>query len=129
MVLDNPLLTPADVQRALDVIKTSTNEQFETPEALLQAAADRAVIGVDNATPAVRGTPVGGINLNPTLLNLQIKRDGKGIPLPTYQQPIGNMKIEGLLPVIINITPIANLPLLLGFDTKSSHELSLLLDN
>ncbi len=55
----------------------------------------------------------GGINLNAELLNLQIKRDGNGIPLPLPQQPIQNMKIEGFLPVIINIEPIS-IQLLLG---------------
>lgn len=62
---------------------------------------------------------VGGINLNPALLDLQIKRDGNGIPLPINQQPIGNMKIEGFIPVIINVTPV-NLPLLLGVNYKKA---------
>ncbi len=57
---------------------------------------------------------VGGINLNPKLLNLQIKRDGRGVPLPLEQQPLDDMKIDGFFPVIIRITPIPNLPLRLG---------------
>ena len=61
----------------------------------------------------------GGIDLNPELLDLQIKRDGNGVPLPLPMQPIENMHIEGFLPVIINITPVTNLPLLLGLaDTE-----------
>jgi len=55
----------------------------------------------------------GGINLDPELLDLQIKRDGNGIPLPVWDQPIESMKIEGFVPIIINITPV-NLPLFLG---------------
>ena len=58
-------------------------------------------------------TPVGGINLDPALLNMQIKRDGKGVPLPVNQQPMLKMEIEGFVPVIINVTPV-NLPMLLG---------------
>ncbi len=58
--------------------------------------------------------PLGGIDLNPDLLDLQIKRDGRGIPLPLDQQPLENMQIDGFLPIIININPVANLPLLLG---------------
>lgn len=58
--------------------------------------------------------PVGGINLNPELLDLQIKRDGKGVPLPVFEQPIGEMKIDGFMPVIINVMPVYNMPLLLG---------------
>ena len=64
---------------------------------------------------------IGGINLNPALLDLQIKRDGNGIPLPITQQPIGNMKIEGFIPVIINVTPV-NLPLLLGVNEQKSSD-------
>jgi len=49
---------------------------------------------------------VGGIDLNPSLLDLQIKRDGSGVPLPLPQQPIENMNIEGFYPVIINVAPV-----------------------
>ena len=43
----------------------------------------------------------------------------KHIPLP--QQPIETMRIDGFVPIILNITPISNLPMLLGFggDTPS----------
>jgi len=57
---------------------------------------------------------LGGIDLNPALLNLQIKRDGSGVPLPLLQQPIHTMQIDGFIPIIINITPTINLPMLLG---------------
>ncbi len=65
---------------------------------------------------AMAGTrdEVGGIDLNPELLDLQIRRDERGIPLPLFEQPLGEMNIQGFIPVIINVTPINNLPLLLG---------------
>jgi CheY-like chemotaxis protein len=69
-----------------------------------------------NGQLEAQSSPLGGINLNPALLNLQIKRDNKGIPLPLPQQPVGDMNIDGFLPVIINITPIPNLPMLLGMN-------------
>ncbi|OGX18454.1 MAG: phosphoglycerate kinase [Omnitrophica WOR_2 bacterium GWC2_45_7] len=56
----------------------------------------------------------GGINLNPALLDLQIKRDGNGVPLPVSEQPFETMRIEGFVPIIINIAPVTNLPMLLG---------------
>lgn len=56
---------------------------------------------------------VGGINLDAAMMNLQIKRDGRGVPLPVLQQPISTMQIDGFLPVIINVAPI-NIPLFLG---------------
>ncbi len=57
---------------------------------------------------------VGGINFDPTLMNLQVKRDKNGVPLPLPQQDLQNINIEGLYPVIINIAPatMANFPLL-----------------
>lgn len=65
----------------------------------------------------------GGIDLNPALLDLQIKRDGNGVPLPLPQQPIGTMRIDGFVPIIINITPIPDLPMLLGLaDTEPNKE-------
>jgi len=70
----------------------------------------------------------GGIDLNSALLDLQIKRDGNGVPLPVFDQPMDRlMNIQGFLPVIINVTPV-NVPLLLGLadTTDSDHDYSLL---
>ncbi len=55
---------------------------------------------------------VGGIDLNPVNMNLQIKRDSQGVPLPLNVQPIDSMQIDGFSPVIIQILPIHQLPLL-----------------
>lgn len=57
---------------------------------------------------------VGGIDLNPVQMDFQIRRDGEGVPLALPQQPLENINIDGFLPVIINISPATNLPLLLG---------------
>ncbi|MCK5214821.1 MAG: hypothetical protein KAR05_05660, partial [Candidatus Omnitrophica bacterium] len=48
----------------------------------------------------------GGIDFNPRLLDLQIKRDGRGVPLPLPMQDVEHINIEGLYPVIINIAPV-----------------------
>jgi len=66
--------------------------------------------------------PFGGIDLNPALLDMQIKRDGYGFPLPVSQQPIESFQIEGLIPVIINVTPAPSLPLLLGSEIEVENE-------
>ena len=58
----------------------------------------------DNAMQAKRGE-YGGINLNPALLDLQIKRDGNGVPLPVNQQQLQNIHIEGFMPIIILLEP------------------------
>lgn len=57
---------------------------------------------------------VGGIDLNPALFDLQIKRDGNGVPLAMDLQPVKDMQIEGFIPVIINITPVVDMRALLG---------------
>ncbi len=72
----------------------------------------------------------GGIDLNRKHLDLQIKRDGKGVVLPMAEQSIEALQnIEGFIPVIINIAPVMNMPMLLGFtdteeDIKDTRSLS-----
>jgi len=58
----------------------------------------------------------GGIDFDPTNMNLQIKRDGRGVPLPLPQQNLDQINIQGLFPIIINIVPInaQSLPIFLG---------------
>ncbi len=49
----------------------------------------------------------GGINLDAAMLDLQIKRDGNGVPLPLDMQDADlGMRVEGVLPVILRIMPI-----------------------
>lgn len=56
---------------------------------------------------------VGGIDFNPSRMDLRIRRDALGVPLPVELQDLPNIHINGLYPVIINITPVVNpLPLL-----------------
>lgn len=74
--------------------------------------------------PGAPGTK-GGIDLNAGLINLEIKRDQNGVPLPVNMQPIMNMDIQGFVPVIINITPALNLPMLLGKNELKQKLMSL----
>ncbi|MBF0522969.1 MAG: NAD+ synthase [Candidatus Omnitrophica bacterium] len=49
----------------------------------------------------------GGIDFDPSMMNLEIKKDAKGIPLPIYEQPLEEaIKIDGFSPLILAITPI-----------------------
>jgi CheY-like chemotaxis protein len=73
---------------------------------------DNTLHPVDAAMNAV-AKDVGGIDLNPANLNLRIKRDGKGVPLPVGRQDMGQLNnIEGLVPVIIKIVPATYIPAL-----------------
>ncbi|MEI6438322.1 MAG: hypothetical protein WCO69_06205 [Candidatus Omnitrophota bacterium] len=47
----------------------------------------------------------GGIDFARANLDLQIKRDGNGVPLPVSQQNLENIRIDGLVPVILDIAP------------------------
>ena len=60
---------------------------------------------------------VGGINLDPTLLNMETT--GKGINFNIPDEVINNLnpsQINGFTPVIFNITPIKNIPFFLGIN-------------
>jgi WD40 repeat protein/MoxR-like ATPase len=68
----------------------------------------------------------GGIDLNPANFELRIKRDLQGVPVSMEQQPpeIQNFKLDGLVPVIINITPVVNFPLLLGMAESDESQVA-----
>ena len=57
---------------------------------------------------------VGGIDMSQASLDMQIKRDGAGVPLPINQQNLDNIRIDGLVPVILNIQPATDAPLFAG---------------
>ena len=63
------------------------------------------------ADPSSTAIP-GGIDFTSGNLDLEIRRDRNGVPLPLPQQPIADLRIEGFFPVITHITPV-HLPQLL----------------
>lgn len=102
----------------------------EKPSAFLAVAAALDVtlparVEVDSieaetvASSAAGDNQVGGIDFDPSLLDLQIKRNGKGVALPLPQQNIDQIHIDGLYPVILNIQPAAiqDFPFLLSART------------
>jgi len=65
----------------------------------------------------------GGIDFNPNSLNLTEQGEKIEINLPSLNlQDIQSNTIDGILPVIINITPITNFPMLLGISEESEEE-------
>lgn len=66
---------------------------------------------------------LGGIDLNPTHFDLE--RQGSASPIQFDLKNFENIEIDGLYPVIINIAPVTNLPLLLGVRQESQPQLSL----
>ena len=93
-------------ERLMNVLRPAPQPAAKQPVVIRRRKGDNAQFA-DGEKP-------GGIDLDPALLDLQIKRDKAGIPLPLFEQPIEDMRIEGFIPVIIDVTPIQSIPLLLG---------------
>jgi len=62
---------------------------------------------------------VGGIDLNPNMLELQTQGTGINFDIPIDLQAIESIQLDGFSPVIFHIAP-ANLPLLFGETTKQN---------
>ncbi|MDP8266172.1 MAG: hypothetical protein P9M07_04425 [Candidatus Aceula meridiana] len=67
-------------------------------------------------------TRTGGIDLTGIYKDLNIKIDGEGVPLPLEMQNLEQIQIDGLVPVIINIMPMPQLPQLLGFQNIEERD-------
>jgi len=95
----------------------------------VEGESDEGIYGANS--PAANEDEVGGIDFDAGHLNLMVERDGNGIPLPVYLQPVDVINIQGLVPVIINVAPV-NMPLIFGAlydenaplaDTSQDHSL------
>jgi hypothetical protein len=63
-------------------------------------------------SPAMFNSTKGGIDFNSSNLNLLIKRDGAGVPLPLALQDVASLsRIKGFFPVILEIKSARNLPI------------------
>jgi len=86
--------------------KEGANENFAAEAQLSQNQS------IDHAMHSVVSRN-GGIDLNSVNLNMQIKRDGRGVVLPLSQQDLAQLSnIKGLDPVILSIKPASQTPLL-----------------
>lgn len=105
-----------------NIISTVRGERDENAPAIGVSRSNGVMQGDEQDNSALSPTPVGGIDLNLEGMDLQIKRDASGVPLPIEQQPLMDMQIDGFLPVIINITPVSNVPLMLGLGGSADTE-------
>ena len=56
----------------------------------------------------------GGIDLNPNISNMEILKNEKGYELKFNNLQVISPNVQGLIPVIIQIIPATNIPMLLG---------------
>ncbi len=129
LLADVPMLDKQGIEYALDnIILLGQRGRIIVPglygERFYELLESARVIGaIDRAMFEMTGEvekqvnkikKVGGINLDAAMLDLQIRRDGNGVPLPVAEQDFSTIHIEGVFPVFINATPVS-IPLLLGF--------------
>ena len=74
-------------------------------ESSMSSAAD---IAGDDVRP-------GGLDFTAGAMNLEIRRDGRGIALPVAQQPLDTMQIDGFFPVFLNVFTVSP-PMYLGIE-------------
>jgi hypothetical protein len=85
--------------------------EYVAPPATYNFPPNQAMSTKKNAAAITRQWERGGIDLNSRNLDLQIKRDGKGVPLPVSQQNLDNIRFDGLAPEILNIKPASDVTL------------------
>ena len=102
------LLTDGSVAQLLVIFGRYIKEYVDrmpTAKELFDAAGERVERLVTGGLKEQAMVEPGGIDMNAANLNLQIKRDGYGVPLPISQQNLENIHIDGLIPVILDIRP------------------------
>jgi len=90
---------------------------------------DNGMTGKDEKLPnedAAMSDEVGGINLDPSQMQLETTGTASMFDIPLDAESLENINIEGFVPVIFSITPITNLPLIMGSkEEKEVEELSM----
>jgi|GEM_PF-2803043 len=103
----------------------STPERFEadvsrkfTPQIGKIVASPPVIVSMINAAgyEAHRAEPgtKGGIDINPALLKLLVKRDGNGVPVPVGNVNLKDTDIYGFEPVISKVEQVDSLPAFIG---------------
>ncbi len=114
MVRDDPEAVRRFIRRWAQVAPETLGKSVPTDN-----GGDNAVFGkADSQVDAADN--VGGIDLSGRWLDLQIRRDQQGVPLPLSDQPVADIEsnIQGFYPVIINVVPI-RIPLLIGWEGET----------
>ncbi len=114
-----------DAQKAYGVLLLMHDRALSLAQAL--EIIDRAALS-DEAKEA-DAADLGGIDLNPQNFDIENTSGSRfTFDFEFNEQDIINIRQNGLTPVIINITPITNIPLLLGLNREQEEKLSYLLN-
>jgi len=107
------------------LINSALSSMFQTANVPLQARLKDGtpLEFIDKAR--LTSSPIenpGGIDMNPNNLNLQTQGGRFDFKLPMNSLDLQNIRIDGFTPVIINVAPLTNLPLLLGLVDEDINE-------
>ncbi|MBF0489848.1 MAG: hypothetical protein HQL15_04435 [Candidatus Omnitrophica bacterium] len=101
--------------RIIEIFKRAEERKQDLPNGKIESS---------DKEGALLDATKGGIDFNAANLNLQIKRDGKGVPLPIAQQDLENININGLIPIILEIKPVIETPLLAQLQSGTEPQLA-----
>ncbi len=111
-------LHPANVEKLFaEIAKLSAiRDQIQGRGSATISPEESASSPMASAKDERRGTEdeLGGIDLNPGNMEMETNYGADRIRLPMPTIPLENIKIDGLVPVIIHVAPVTNLPMLLG---------------
>jgi len=111
-------------------MKADSRLKVEGPIDLYPGRGIKNKTGFTVAALPILDEKVGGIDLNPALLNIETEGTSIEFDLPFDIHALEDLPITGFAPSIFNITPIINLPLFLGLEDKqeSSNDIDLSLN-
>jgi|GEM_PF-4171099 len=84
-----------------------------------ETKADEAAMTKPNSVQAAADKKHGGIDFNPRLFDLEDQNPEANMNVFDNTSFAPDLQIEGLVPVIINVTPVTNLPQLLGYEDEN----------
>jgi len=96
------------------------SEAYEQYRLIKRKSSRSGISSVKSSASSPINKP-GGIDLNPNTLDLQTQGRRFDLKLPLNSFDLQNIRIDGFTPVIINVTPLTNLPLLLGLVDEESE--------
>ncbi|MFH0754033.1 MAG: hypothetical protein V2A70_05650 [Candidatus Omnitrophota bacterium] len=108
----------AIVQEVANVLDARLLKEFNERRGVAQVALPEGVSDSAAVNHRLQDLNNGGIDFGEANLNMMIKRDGSGVPLPVSEQNFENIQIDGLIPQILSISPAGDMPIFQGVRIK-----------
>ena len=102
-------------RRETEFVLQTISETFHPTEATPDNDLEDAAMMILSAKGINKKNTPGGIDMNPLIMQREVKKNGRGVIIPTFKGPVPDFtNLEGFIPNIINVTPVTNLFPLLG---------------